>query len=521
MKQYVWLIAGISLLAIGGSIHGQESWLVTRGNLQRTSAAAKANFFEKRVAWQRPLLMDQYDGQLDPEKEAQVALTKALADAPPFAVPGFYPLIAKDQCIYRSYRDVRSVALVPLVIKDDVANEELKVKPSEIAWKTIPHYRSLSVLLRKSSTKAPMATVLDMLAANKQSELIWSNANIGALNCDGETVVVIDDFAFPIIELQPKKGFPINLGDLKFPLFGNRLYAYDIVSGKILFDTDNDFGANVPFKDSFFLGAPLILDSKLLALNEKAGELRIVQFDINRKTLREIYPRNVDKTAVLAKVPANEQILRSPLRRSQAAHMALAGDLLVVPTHFGILLGVDRAKLTVSWEYRYREEKVQPPPAPLWQAACPIVAGDRIVFTAADSGEIHCIDLKGKKQWTAAADKALYLATVHDGIVMLVGQTECRGLSLKDGMQKWRLEVGVPAGVGVLDGAQYLVPLRRSATTNGPTIWGIDVAKGTKVRRVDVPHPDAIGNLALHRGMLVSQSATHIAAFPLGADLPK
>ena len=50
--------------------------------------------------------------------------------------------------------------------------------------------------------------------------------------------------------------------------------------------------------------------------------------------------------------------------------------------------------------------------------------------------------------------------------------------------------------------------------------WAIDVAKGKKVRRVDVPHPDALGNLVLHRGLLVSQSVTHIAAFPLTPKLP-
>jgi hypothetical protein len=182
-----------------------------------------------------------------------------------------------------------------------------------------------------------------------------------------------------------------------------------------------------------------------------------------------------------------------------------------------VLLGVDRVKMALRWQYRYRAEKAEPAALPYWQAACPIIHKDRIVFTAADAPEIHCVGLDGAKKWAAPADKDLYLATVHDDVVLLVGKTHCRALALADGKQKWTLEMGLPAGLGVKDGSLYYVPLKRDVITDGPTIWAIDLAKGTKARRVQVPHLDALGNLALHRGMFVSQSVTHIAAFPLGA----
>ena len=74
----------------------------------------------------------------------------------------------------------------------------------------------------------------------------------------------------------------------------------------------------------------------------------------------------------------------------------------------------------------------------------------------------------------------------------------------------------MPAGVGVLHGANYFLPLRQSANKTGPAIWSINLAAGKQEKdRVHVPHADALGNLALHRGMLISQSVTHIAAFPL------
>ena len=80
--------------------------------------------------------------------------------------------------------------------------------------------------------------------------------------------------------------------------------------------------------------------------------------------------------------------------------------------------------------------------------------------------------------------------------------------------------MGLPAGVGVKVDSIYYVPLKRDSSTAGPTIWGIDLAKGQKARRVEMPYPDALGNLVLHRGLFVSQSATHIAAFPLSPKIP-
>jgi outer membrane protein assembly factor BamB len=200
----------------------------------------------------------------------------------------------------------------------------------------------------------------------------------------------------------------------------------------------------------------------------------------------------------------------SPLRRSQAAQIAQTGDLLVCPTNAGFIIGFDHAKREARWQYRYREEKVAPPSLPFWQAACPIVHKDRIIIAAADAPDIHCLDLDGKKKWTASVADGLYVATVHDDIVLIVSKNMCHALKISDGAEKWKLEIKTPAGIGVMDGSLYYLPLKK-------TIWAIDLAKGTKAHQLQAPYPDALGNLALHRGLIVSQSVTHIAAFPLAA----
>jgi outer membrane protein assembly factor BamB len=299
----------------------------------------------------------------------------------------------------------------------------------------------------------------------------------------------------------------------------NNLSAYDATSGKVLWDRVNFVDYEKILEETHFLGAPLPVKGKLYVLNEKHekdqkyGTLRLLTVDFDRKKWKGKIA--ISQTLVLSKIDGPDLVINAPLRRTQPLHIAQAGDLLVCPTHAGVLFGVEPGLRFARWQYRYRAEKTAAPKLPFWQAACPIVTKDRIVFTAADAPDIHCIDFDGKKKWVAEPDGDLYLAAVHEGLVLLVGKTHCRALSLDDGEVKWRIRLGQPAGVGVMDGSLYYLPIKDDA--KGPSIWEIDIVKGKKVRRIEVPHPDALGNLALHRGMLVSQSVTHIAAFPLEA----
>jgi outer membrane protein assembly factor BamB len=526
-------VLALLVLAVSASAsRAQDGWLVFRGDAQRTGAAAKQPAWEKPVAWQRPLLMDKLEGfpEADPDEAVDVLIKKLRKDADPTILPGSFPIIVNGSCIYRNYRGVCSAALREYSVKDEESGGVAAYRPSNIVWKTIPHNSSLATLLEKNRTKEDTAKVITMLQAEKRDCWIWANPMIGSLSSDGATVFGINDFVFP--PLSELAGPPRPFVEIKVKpsslVSANGLYAYDAENGKVLWELPDSFSAkNPPPKNSHFLGAPLPINGKLYLLNEIGGTeavLRLVTVDFDRKKWKFGREIKVAKSLDLLTIPAAEQIVNHPLRRTQPLHIAHALerdekkrpiDLLVCPTHAGVLFGVDRAKMTESWQYRYRAEKTAAPRLPFWQAACPIVAKDRIVFTAADARDIHCIDFNGKKKWVALDDNDLYLATVHEDVVLLVGKTHCRALALADGEEIWRTRLGQPAGVGVRDGSLYYVPIKDDP--KGPSIWAIDLVIGTKVRRVNVPSPDALGNLALHRGLLVSQSVTHIAAFPLGA----
>ncbi len=494
------------------AIHAQDGWLLFRGNAQRTSAASKLPAWEKPSAWQRPLLLDKIENEIDPDQPAKALVEKLRKDAAPSILPGSFPIIVKDVCVYRSYRDVRAVAVREIVLKDPQTGEVFKIPPSEIQWKSIPLRSSLSMLLERNQTYASVPVLVELLQAHKQDHWVWANPAIGSLSSDGNNVFMIDDFAFAVAE-PPKVGkVPVGLLEMKSLLVGNELTAHHAQTGKLQWDAGRREGARA---NPVFRGAPFPRDGKLYLLNQKGDDLRLLSMDLDPKKWKAPRGPDVEKTLVLMKIPAAEQPAFHPFHRTQALHIAEAGELLICPTHAGVLFGVDRAKMEVRWKYEYLDKKAIPTSIGYWQAACPMVHKERILFTAADSPLIHCIGLDGAKKWSVAADNDLYLATAHDDIVLLIGKTQCRALALADGKEKWKLDLGLPAGVGVKDGSIYYVPIKNDIETKAPTIWAIDLAKGAKVRRIPMPHPDALGNLALHRGMFVSQSVTHIAAFPL------
>jgi outer membrane protein assembly factor BamB len=490
----------------------QDGWLLFRGTPQRTSAASSLPAWEKRTAWQRPLLLDKYENFADPDKPAKDLIDRLRKGADATIFPAFSPIIVKDSCIYTSYRDLRCVPLQAQKLDQD----QLAVPAGAIRWKGVNPDSALSAAAMEPKLRPGLEHLATLLEQSKQGHLLYANPMISTISADDELVYTIEDIPIPVARWK-KDATKRDLFEWRRFISGNALTAYNAVSGKIVWEINRIDEAASPFKDHFFLGAPLPVEGKLYFLGEHAGALRLLTIDRGRKLWPLPGSPPLEKALALLMIRDAERAPDHLLRRTQPLHLAHADRLLVCPTNSGVLLGVDRVKMLVRWQYRYRDEKAEAPNLPSFQAACPIIHKDRIIFTAVDSPLIHCLDLDGAKKWAVPVDNDLFLATAHEDLVLLVGKTHCRALSLADGKQKWTLEMGLPAGIGVKDGSLYYVPLKRDVIAEGPAIWAIDIAKGTKARRVHVPHPDALGNLALHRGMFVSQSITHIAAFPLGA----
>jgi outer membrane protein assembly factor BamB len=497
-------------------------WLLFQGNPARAGTAAGSSPLPEKQLWQRRTIMDVFEesGEVDKGKEAKPwldrVLIKRLGERDSPLLPGFFPLAAGDKVVYRTYAGVTCVQLTPL--KDKKGN--LEAKPGEIEWKSTELDGSLGMLFADVNLRPPVQGWVQSCESQGFGGVLFENPAVGTLSCDGSSVYVVDTLAVP-----PAGKAATGTPALEQLTAQNSLQAYQLKTGKIEWRKGAAGGKGDEFSRTHWLGAPLPLGGALYALNETGnGELRLL-------TLDGVRGGKVLAQQTLAAV--RDRIGSDPLRRTQPVHLAYGEGVLVCPTNAGAVLGVDLLTESVVWAYTYRAARPAPPPpprmpaqAPLnlrpeWHNAAPVVQGGKLVFTAPDEVSVHCVSLRdGALLWKAKRDDDLYLAGVFGGRVLLVGKSACRALDLADGKQLWRVETGVPSGMGVAADGRYYLPLRNAAGGKGPAICALDLDKEAVVR-VYTGLKEIPGNLLIHGGQLISQGPTTVTAYAVVASKRK
>ncbi len=470
----------------------------------------------------------------------EASVVKRLEAKGEAVIPAFVPVTAsvpiatgndrqKTLIVYRDYNGIVAVSL----------------KTGKREWIAHSHW-SPEGMLRDGQT-APSLTgwVSQFKDTLNRPGVLIENATIGTLSSDGKRVYLIDDLQVPPLA-DPQAERPDSSGVNKWVKPGvdaNKLQAINLASGKMYWElggagTGDDGKPKHDFRDSYFLGAPLPLDSKLYFLNEKDQEIRLVCLDTGKLAARDPQPKDLD-AAILWVQPlgrAKEKILADYGRRINGAPIAYGEGVLVCPTNTGVLVGVDALTHDLLWAHAYVEDPdavpggVGPPPfhpvtAPVreWKASAPIVQAGKVVFALPDGPELRCLDLRdGRRLWgSQRRDDDVYLGGVIAGRVLVVGKKDVRALALDDGKELWRVPTGMPSGRGAASGNVFYLPLRDTVGNTGPEIVAIDVAKGraiahTHARKdlrsgtVAVP-----GNIIFSGGSMISQSATDLVAYPL------
>ena len=260
---------------------------------------------------------------------------------------------------------------------------------------------------------------------------------------------------------------------------------------------------------------------------------------------------------------ATTSLRTEPLRRMQPAYLAYANGVIVCPTNSGAVVAVDTNARSLLWARFYgtpvdakadpempgfRAGRIRggglrmnadgsmsvPVPTDRWRAAAPMIVGTRLILAAYDSDRLQCLDLRtGETVWDVARDADdLYVGGVAGNNVVIVGKKSIRAYpvqtpSTRPGPVWPAVATGTPVGHGTVgaDGLFYVpfvtTPDRLDAAD--PQVWAIDVATGavkakTAFRRPLDPADDprlTLGNLVFHDGLMMSQSATELAAFPL------
>ena len=531
------MVGGASLLGASDS-----PWY--RGRLNRNAMLPGGTPYLE-AAWRQP--MWRTDEGRERVKNAQDAIE---AKAQPL-LTAFVPITAMTNdgtkqtplLVYRSYNGIQAV--------DMKTGRVTCEQTSELSIDEIIGAKGT----KRDSHKISAYTnwLGSYIQPNGRPQILFENSILNTLSTDNKFVYGVEDLAVPPpaaaqmqMGMMPGGG-GLNWGpDITAAIGHNKLCAYDLSKDlKAAWDVGGTEKGELA--DSYFLGPPLPLNGRLYVLTEKQAELRLATLDPATGKILGIQS--------LAEVK-NGKLSQDPIRRTQACHLSYAEGILVVPTNAGAIFGLDLFSNSLLWAYPYRNKDAVPapagnpgpgglgmrfgggvpagmmmlpngtmvpiPPDPYWQVTAPAIADGKVVFTAPDEKDIHCVNVRdGSRIWSATRDNDdLYMAGVFNGKVVIVGKNRTRALSLNRGEEVWRLETGKPSGQGAASmppgggDVLYYLPIRESANSREPEVCAINVDKGivqahTRSRKREIP-----GNLIFYEGSVLSQTHLEVVAYP-------
>ena len=317
---------------------------------------------------------------------------------------------------------------------------------------------------------------------------------------------------------------------------------------------------------AIFLGPPVAAGGRVYVAYEKRGQLRVACIDPASVALspgpRPVYEPRLIWTQLIGE--PSSPAATDPLRRTQAAYLAIADGILVCPTNAGTVVALDLNAQRLLWARNYNtataEEPDDPnnpgglrggrrfgrggvmPPKPVptdrWRAAAPIISDGTVVVAAYDADQAMALDLRtGAPLWSVPrGPDDVAVGGVVNSTVVFVGRKQLRGYALggEGGKPKqlWSVPVGTPLGQGATgrDGVFYLPVLAQSKVEQpAAKVVAVDVGTGAlkpgvAFRRRTSPGEDPrtdLGNLVFADGLMISQSCDEIAAFPLVEPMRK
>jgi outer membrane protein assembly factor BamB len=243
-----------------------------------------------------------------------------------------------------------------------------------------------------------------------------------------------------------------------------------------------------PLHGHFFLGPPLALDGRLYAITECDCQLNLVA--LSAATGSVLWVQGIGYV--------DRPIDEEPVRYALACTPASGGGVIVCPTQAGMLVGVDALDGALVWTYYCGDEDGSSSEAS-WSFACrhafgnpgfpnvALVEGNQVIVLPRQSEAIQCLDLStGRGIWKKPRGDGEFVAAAADGVVMVVGERLCRGLSLADGAERWSIRAGEICGSGVRLGSEYLIPLADNR------IAAIDIRTGMRSRDLSTHDEDSL-----------------------------
>ncbi len=500
--------------AAAPSLSAAGDCLMFRGDSSRSASPHRyAGEFQLpsqlKNSWQKPTVLETTSRSWLDSATQQLQLRGQAS------LPGFFPVTVAGKVIFRGHWGIHAVNL----------------DNGELAWDSQLHGgfdHPVQIASPHANLHSQMSSWVTTFQQNSPSMLL-ENTSLGTLSSDGTRVFVVEDLAVPPYVFNPYYGNVMVIGAAGFngnnPKEAehrhNHLAGFDLDSGKIAWVVGQQNEG--PFQDTIFLGPPLPLGGKLYSLAEKDQELRLLCLDPRDGRLLWSQPLAQFKKNIHMEVG----------RRTWAAPLAHAEGILLCPTNSGAVVAVDLLTRSLLWAHAYLQAPPSPEPQKImvngrvrimgmrtpfvprltanWKNSAPIISQGKVLLTAPDANELHCLNLRdGSLLWKAPWNAGdLYLADVYKDKVLIVGKQTCRALQLQSGQPLWSTATALPSGQGVLAGSRYLLPLGGSPGTEA-AILSLNLDNGQASGRLPLPRQEPLGNLLVYRGRIISQSAASL-----------
>ena len=432
------------------------------------------------------------------------------------------PLVVDGQVVYRDLRGVRSVEIErgrPLWESiEGVSPERIlgglpsqQIDPQE-AWRfRMNPFQNMGEYHGNSAEYSPLTS------------LLFRDGEYGLISSDGQQLFVIEDHGI-LTRNQPGQhwgwdGNPDPQDPFGLPWKTNRLVSYDLKTGRphwSLGGSESRESFDPPLAGSYFYGTPAVEGDELFLVAGKGDDIRL--WSVDRRTGAPLWSQLI--------AYADTKIDLDIARRWITSQVAVGNGVIICPTTVGWLVAIDRMRQSVLWAHRYaahntagnaeREPGSQFIPQrelnAVWSPSAPVIAGNSIVYTPQEEPLLICLNaMDGHRIWEHPKERGLYLAGVFDKKVLVVEETGVRAYHLSNGEPVWfsPFDEGVlPSGRGVMVDHHYYLPLG-----NGE-LRSIDLETGKLLSQTFVAsQQSALGNLAMHRGKLVSLSPAGLTVF--------
>ena len=350
---------------------------------------------------------------------------------------------------------------------------------------------------------------------------VWADSIYASLSADGRRAYAINDLT-PITSDGSNWGGPFfwQGEDEESEIVANTLCAYELESeGKLVWQISGATSKG-DLSGAFFLGAPLAVGDRLHVMAEIRNSIYLIALEPETgKVLRKQPLINMERSVAV-----------DTLRRIVGATPSSAQGLLLCPTGAGTIIAVDAMDYSLRWVHRLAVDKsetvtertrwnqnvgaYQAKLAQRWSRGRCLIDDGSVIVSAPESKSLLCLDLlTGKPRWEVSREQWRFVVAMGEGKVFLASTNGLEARNLSDGQVAWTrsplgLEPqGVITGLGLLSEKELLLPisLGRMAV--------VDVATGEILKTASLRPGEVLGNLAHHRGSLLSQTAIGLSRY--------